>query len=110
MHEVQAWIRLRVPFTTARTVWMFGFQRRRVRRCEWEMELPKPGPLPQTSQLAATEHTPAHIGTDDPYVGRRREYPITPRWIQTAERPARVSVPSVGADTVSSWQEKVAAC
>jgi hypothetical protein len=54
MHDVQAWIRLRVPFTIARTVWMFGFQRREVRRCEWEMLLPKPGLLPQTSQLAAT--------------------------------------------------------
>ena len=42
----------------ARTVWMFGFQRRGVRRCEWEMLLPKPGPLPQTSQLAATVNTP----------------------------------------------------
>ena len=31
-----------------------GFQRRFVRRCECEMLLPKPGPLPQTSQLAAT--------------------------------------------------------
>jgi hypothetical protein len=29
-----------------------------VRRCEWEMLLPKPGPLPQTSQLAATGVTP----------------------------------------------------
>src|SRR6478752_6080768 len=37
---------------------MLGFQRRRVRRCEWEMLLPKPGPLPQTSQLAATGVTP----------------------------------------------------
>src|SRR5690625_2828265 len=33
---------------------MFGFQRRRVRRCECEMLLPKPGPLPQTSHVAAT--------------------------------------------------------
>lgn len=33
---------------------MLGFQRRRVRRCENEIELPKPGPLPQTSQVAAT--------------------------------------------------------
>jgi hypothetical protein len=48
----------------ARTVWMFGFQRRGVRRCECEMLLPKPGPLPQTSQVAATEDTPSErIGT-----------------------------------------------
>ncbi|GLZ79918.1 hypothetical protein Afil01_47250 [Actinorhabdospora filicis] len=30
---------------------MFGFHRRRVRRCEWDTLLPKPGPLPQTSHL-----------------------------------------------------------
>ena len=40
--------------TRALTRWMFGFQRRLVRRCECEMLWPKPGPLPQTSQLAAT--------------------------------------------------------
>src|SRR5882762_7457441 len=54
MQDVHAWTRLRVPPTSARTVWMFGFQRRRVRRWECEMLLPKPGRLPQTSQLAAT--------------------------------------------------------
>jgi|SRR5947209_6877889 len=54
MQEVQALTRFGVPFTTARTVWMFGFQRRLVRRCECEMLWPKPGPLPHTSQLAAT--------------------------------------------------------
>ncbi len=43
--------------TMARTVWMLGFQRRRVRRWEWLTDMPKPGPLPQTSQLAATEHS-----------------------------------------------------
>jgi len=56
-HEVHTLIRLRVPPTVVRTVWMFGFQRRGVRRCECEIELPKPGPLPQTSQLAATGHS-----------------------------------------------------
>ena len=40
--------------TSALTRWMLGFQRRLVRRCECEMLCPKPGPLPQTSQLAAT--------------------------------------------------------
>ena len=43
-----------VPPTTVRTRWMLGFQRRLVRRCECEMLCPKEGPLPQTSQLAAT--------------------------------------------------------
>src|SRR6185312_15380740 len=57
MHEVQAFTRFGVPPTTVRTRWMLGFQRRGVRRCEWEMLLPKPGPLPQTSQLAATGHS-----------------------------------------------------
>jgi DAK2 domain fusion protein YloV len=57
MHEVQTLSRFGVFPTTARTRWMLGFQRRGVRRCEWEMLLPKPGPLPQTSQLAATGHS-----------------------------------------------------
>ena len=34
MHDVHTDIRLVVPFTTARTRWMFGFHRRLVRR--WE--------------------------------------------------------------------------
>src|SRR2546423_13005091 len=54
MHEVHAFTRFGVPPTTVRTVWMFGFQRRLVRRCECEMLWPMPGPLPHTSQLAAT--------------------------------------------------------
>ena len=33
---------------------MFGFQRRGVRRCECDTLLPKPGPLPHTSQTEAT--------------------------------------------------------
>ena len=33
---------------------MFGFQRRLVRRCEWDTLWPKPGPLPQTSHTLAT--------------------------------------------------------
>jgi hypothetical protein len=54
MHEVQTRSRRRVPPTIARTTWMFGFQRRGVRRCEWETLLPKPGLLPQISQTEAT--------------------------------------------------------
>src|SRR5580658_8736374 len=54
MQEVQTLSRLGVPLTMACTVWMFGFQRRRVRRCECETLLPKPGPLPHTSQTEAT--------------------------------------------------------
>jgi hypothetical protein len=54
MHDVQTLTRLVDPPTVVRTRWMLGFQRRRVRRCEWEIELPKPGPLPQISQVAGT--------------------------------------------------------
>ena len=54
MQEVHTFKRFGVLPTMARTVWMFGFQRRLVRTCECEIEWPKPGPLPQTSQLAAT--------------------------------------------------------
>jgi hypothetical protein len=58
MHDVHTFMRFGVPRPTlARTVWMFGFQRRRVRRCECEMLLPKPGPLPHTSQTEATGHS-----------------------------------------------------
>ena len=40
-----------------RTRWIFGFQRRRVLRIEWETLLPKLGPLPQISQLEATVYS-----------------------------------------------------
>src|SRR4051794_17743808 len=55
MHEVHALIRRRLPgATSAFTDWMFGFQRRGVRRCECDTDIPKPGPLPHTSHTAAT--------------------------------------------------------
>ena len=47
-------IALSFQMQPARIFWMFGFQRRFVRMWECEMLCPKPGPLPQTSQLAAT--------------------------------------------------------
>ena len=62
MHEVQTFSRLGVPFTLARTFWMLGSKRRLVRTWECEIVCPKPGPLPQTSQLAATE-TPYSQGS-----------------------------------------------
>lgn len=52
--EAQTERRLGVPSTIARTLWMLGFQRRLVRRCECETEYPQTGPLPQISQVAAT--------------------------------------------------------
>jgi hypothetical protein len=47
---------------------MFGFHRRWVRRCECETDMPKPGPLPQTSHTAATSHSLVRRegGTPDP--------------------------------------------
>jgi hypothetical protein len=53
--EVHTFSRLRCETPSlACTVWMFGFHRRLVRRWECETDLPKPGPLPQTSHTAAT--------------------------------------------------------
>ncbi len=57
--EVHTFMRLRCERPSlACTVWMFGFHRRLVFRWECETELPKPGPLLQTSQTAATSDTP----------------------------------------------------
>src|SRR3982750_2767043 len=55
MQEVQTSSFLGVLPTMARTVWMLGFQRRRVRRWEWLKGMPKPGPLPPTAPGAATK-------------------------------------------------------
>ena len=57
-HEVQTFTRLGEPLTIARTRWMFGFQRRLVRRCEWLSLMPKIGFLPHTSQ---TEDIAEHL-------------------------------------------------
>src|ERR1700754_3144858 len=62
MQEVHTFRRLGVPEMMARTVWMFGFQRRRVRTCECDTLLPKPGPLPHTSQTEATAASSNRIG------------------------------------------------
>src|SRR5579863_7633890 len=53
MQPVQTFMRLGVPPTRARTRWMFGFQRRLVRRCENETFMPNDGFLPQISQTDA---------------------------------------------------------
>jgi len=53
MHDVQAFSRFGEPSTIARTLWMFGSQRRLVRRWEWLMFIPNDGFLPQTSHTAA---------------------------------------------------------
>ena len=54
MHEVQTFRCVGVPFTSARTRWMFGSQRRLVRRWEWDTFIPKAGCFPQISHTAAT--------------------------------------------------------
>src|SRR6202008_2532670 len=48
----------------------FGFHGRLVRRWECETDLPKPGPLPQTSQTAATSGTPLSTGNRPDAVGK----------------------------------------
>ncbi len=54
MHEVHTFKCVGVPFTRARTRWMFGSQRRFVRRWEWDTFIPKFGCFPQISHTAAT--------------------------------------------------------
>lgn len=56
MHDVHTERRRGVPPTMARTRWMLGFQRRRVRRCEWLTRMPNDGCFPQTSQTDAMEN------------------------------------------------------
>ena len=53
MHEVQTWTLRGEPLTMALTLWMFGFQRRFVRRWEWLMLIPNDGRFPHTSHTAA---------------------------------------------------------
>src|SRR5262245_33958080 len=72
---------------------MFGFHRRLVRRWECETDLPKPGPLPQTSQTAATvvsfphespaddasqQSCPGRPGNSDRVTGRRQRLQTAP--------------------------------
>src|SRR5436190_7980940 len=79
MHEVQTLSFLVVPPPAGvRTDWMLGFQRRLVRRCEWDTLWPKPGLLPQTSHTLATgvswvdrDWLPA-CGRGQPVEGTRR--------------------------------------
>ena len=52
--EVHTFRRLLVPLIMVRTDWMFGFQRREWRRCEWDTVLPNLGPLAQMSHVEAT--------------------------------------------------------
>lgn len=53
MQPVQTFTRFVAPLTDARIRWMFGFQRRLVRRWEWETDMPHDGPLPHISHFDA---------------------------------------------------------
>jgi len=77
MQEVQTLIRVGEPATSARTRWMFGSQRRFVRRWECDTFIPKFGFLPQISQTAAMTPYPfcltrgrkdAHEDRESPFV------------------------------------------
>ena len=57
MQLVHTLTRLVEPFNEARTRWMFGFQRRLVRRCECDTDMPQEGPLPHTSQTDAMTYS-----------------------------------------------------
>src|SRR3984957_6127883 len=57
MHEGHTCSRLGAPSTIARTRWMFGSQRRLVRRWEWLTFMPNEGFLPQMSHTAAIGET-----------------------------------------------------
>ena len=61
-HDVHTLTRLVEPLTTARTRWMFGFQRRFVRRWEWLTAIPNDGCFPHTSHTAAMT---THSGTSE---------------------------------------------
>ena len=90
MHEVQTSIRRVEPFTTARTRWMLGFQRRRVRDLTRRLmalvpsrrtALPKLGCFPQISQTDPTV-TPLDCRT----VGAARRGPNAPSSHQLPHR------------------------
>lgn len=49
-HLEHTFSRLGAPSTVARMRWTLGFQRRRVRLCEWLMLFPNRGVFPQMSQ------------------------------------------------------------
>ena len=53
MHDVHTERRTGAPFTMARTRWMLGFQRRRLRLWEWLTLMPNEGCFPQTSHTDA---------------------------------------------------------
>ena len=112
MQRVQTFMRLVVVPTWTRIRWMFGFQRRFVRRCEWLKLMPKIGFLSHTSQTlamgsasladaAAGRCTPAGIGRrpdslDSQRCRDRRASIVAPAPTAQASSSARV-VPTAAA-------------
>src|SRR6476469_8187909 len=90
--EVQTFTRLGEPFTIARTRWMFGFQRRFVRRCEWLSFMPKIGFLPHTSHTDDIAAHPRKAGRTEIRNWRREPSEASTR--PRADRSRRAS-PSV---------------
>jgi DAK2 domain fusion protein YloV len=79
MHPVHTCMRLGAPFTMVRIFWMFGFQRRFVRRCEWLTFMPNDGCFPQTSHTAAmTTYLDASGPVIRPVLRTRRGYRSAP--------------------------------
>ena len=78
--DVQTLTRFGVESTVARTRWMLGSKRRRVFLRDHGRLLPKPGPLPQMSQTAATAELPRIEERTPPAPGHRgahREWATT---------------------------------
>src|SRR6185312_7101512 len=101
MQEVHTLRRLGVPDTIARTVWMFGFQRRRVRTCECDTLLPKPGPLPQMSQTEATAASISRIGRVCQRLIRR--WSITSTELRQPAKHTRRQTPGANRTGMSRW-------
>jgi DAK2 domain fusion protein YloV len=72
MQLVQTFTRLGAPLTSALTRWMFGFQRRFVRRCECDTDMPHEGFLPHTSQTDAISFSGLSWGTLGAHSGAAR--------------------------------------
>ena len=103
---MHTFIRFRLPpLIRVRTVWMLGSHRRWVRRCECETDMPKPGPLPQTSQTAATSNTPWVVvpeAGDSP--GRKHSgYPRGPAGRTPPGRYPRAVPRSLDAALLTGW-------
>src|SRR5690606_7413072 len=76
--------RLGEPSTRARTRWMFGFQRRFVRRWECDTDMPQERFLPHTSHTEAMVASPV-VTIDAGQIGGRQR-PVPGRVTGTAAR------------------------